>query len=157
MALLPTLFGNQPGLDRMFDDLRRLQQQFEQAFGAVGSALPTPVFKADWRPAIDVKETPEGLTVTAELPGLDQSDVEISLEEDVLTIKGEKKAEATREEKGMHIQERSYGSFARSLQLPFAPKADAVTASFAKGVLTVTLPKPPEAPKPSSRIEIKAG
>jgi HSP20 family protein len=154
MALLPSLFGNQPVLDRMFDDLRRLQQQFEQA---IGSGLPTPVFKADWRPAIDVKETAEGLTVTAELPGLTEQDVELLLEDDVLTIKGEKKAETTREEKGVHIQERSYGSFARSLQLPFAPKADAVQATFSKGVLTITLPRPPEAPKPSSRIEIKSG
>ncbi|MCU0985852.1 MAG: Hsp20/alpha crystallin family protein [Acetobacteraceae bacterium] len=157
MALLPTLFGGQNGLERMLDDMRRVQQQIEQAFGAGGAGLPTPVFRSDWRPAIDVKETPEGLTVTAELPGLDQGDVEIALDEDVLTIKGEKKAETSREEKGVHIQERAYGSFSRSLQLPFAPKADAVSAAFAKGVLTVTLPKPAEAEKKTSRIEIKAG
>jgi len=157
MSLLPTLFGGQASLDRMLEDVRRMQQQFEQAFGAAGLGLPTPVFKADWRPAIDVKETAEGLTVTAELPGLDQADIEISLEGDVLTLKGEKKAETTREEKGVHVQERVYGSFARALQLPFAPKPETVEASFAKGVLTVTLPKPPETPKPSSRIAIKAG
>jgi HSP20 family protein len=129
----------------------------EQAFGAAAGGSPMPVFRADWRPAIDVKETPEGLSVTAELPGLDQADVEIALDEDVLTIKGEKKAETTREEKGVHVQERAYGSFARSLQLPFAPKPETVEASFAKGVLTVTLPRPPETAKPASRIEIKAG
>lgn len=155
MALLPTLFGGSTGLDRMLEDFKRMQQQLEQAFSGAGATLPTPVFKADWRPAIDVKETNEGLTLTAELPGLSEQDVEISLEDDVLTIRGEKKAETTREEKGVHIQERSYGSFARSLQLPFAPKPESVTASFSKGVLTITLPKPPETPKPSSRIEIK--
>jgi HSP20 family protein len=157
MALLPTLFGGNAGLDRMLEDFRRVQQQMEQAFGGAGTGLPMPVLRSDWRPAIDVKETPEGLSVTAELPGLDEKDIEISLEEDVLTIKGEKRAETTREEKGVHVQERAYGSFARALQLPFAPKADAVTASFAKGVLTVTLPKPPETARPASRIEIKAG
>jgi HSP20 family protein len=157
MALLPTLFSGQGGLDRMLDEFRRMQQQLEQAFGAAGTGLPTPVFKADWRPAIDVKETADGLTVTAELPGLSEQDVELTLEDDVLTIRGEKKAESEREERGVHIQERSYGSFARSLQLPFAPKADSVTASFSKGVLTITLPKPPETAKPASRIEIKAG
>jgi HSP20 family protein len=157
MALLPSLFAGQAGLDRMLEDMRRVQQQMEHAFGASGTGLPMPVFRADWRPAIDVKETAEGLTVTAELPGLDQGDVEIALDDDVLTIKGEKKAETERDEKGMHVQERSYGSFARALQLPFTPKPDAVTAAFAKGVLTVTLPRPPEAEKKTSRIEIKAG
>lgn len=157
MALLPSLFGGQNGLERMLDDIRRVQKQMEQAFAAGGAALPMPVFRSDWQPAIDVKETPEGLAVTAELPGLDQGDVEIALDEDVLTIKGEKKAESSREEKGVHIQERAYGSFSRSLQLPFVPKTDAVQAAFAKGVLTVTLPKPPEAEKKTSRIEIKAG
>jgi HSP20 family protein len=157
MALLPSLFGGQNGLERMLDDMRRVQKQMEQAFAAGGASLPMPVFRSDWQPAIDVKETPEGLAVTAELPGLDQGDVEIALDDDVLTIKGEKKAETTREEKGVHIQERAYGSFSRSLQLPFAPKPDAVQAAFAKGVLTVTLPKPAEAEKKTSRIEIKGG
>jgi HSP20 family protein len=73
----------------------------------------------------------------------------------VLTIKGEKKSESAKDEKGWHVQERSYGAFVRSLQLPFAPKPDEVKAEFARGVLTVTLPKPPEAAKPASRIEIK--
>lgn len=157
MALLPTLFGGQAGLDQMLADLKRMQQQMEQAFAGPGAGLPMPVLRADWRPAIDVKETKEGLTVTAELPGLDQADVEIALDDDVLTIKGEKKTETTRDEKGVHVQERAYGSFSRALQLPFAPKPYAVEASFAKGVLTVSLPRPAEASKPASRIEIKAG
>lgn len=153
MALLPNLFGGSGGVDRMLEDMRRLQQQMEKAFGGG----PMPLMRADWQPAIDVKENPDGITVTAELPGLEDKDVEISLDEDVLTIKGEKKTEAKREEKGWHVQERSYGAFSRALQLPFTPKADAVQANFAKGVLTVTLPRPPEAEKPKTRIEIKTG
>ena len=153
MAMLPSLFGT-GGVDRMLDDMRRMQERIEQAFG---SMAPMPVMRADWRPAIDVKETETGLTVTAELPGMTEQDVELSVDDDVLTIKGEKKSETTKDEKGWHVQERSYGSFVRTLQLPFAPKAEDVTAEFTKGVLTVTVPKPPGAAKPTSRIEIKAG
>jgi HSP20 family protein len=151
MAMLPSLFGT-GGLDRMLEDMRRMQERIEQAFGTMA---PLPVMRADWRPAIDVKETETGLTVTAELPGMSEQDVELSVDDDVLTIKGEKKSESAKDEKGWHVQERSYGAFVRSLQLPFAPKPDEVKAEFAKGVLTVTVPKPPEAAKPASRIEIK--
>lgn len=151
MAMLPSLFGT-GGIDRMLEDMRRMQERIEQAFGTMA---PLPVMRADWRPAIDVKETETGLTVTAELPGMSEQDVELSVDDDVLTLKGEKKSESTKDEKGWHVQERSYGAFVRSLQLPFAPKPDEVKAEFAKGVLTVTVPKPPEAAKPASRIEIK--
>lgn len=153
MPSLPSLFGS-GGIDRMLEEMRRMQERIEQSFG---SLAPMPVMRADWRPAIDVKETETGLTVTAELPGMSEQDVELSVDEDLLTIKGEKKSESTKDEKGWHVQERSYGAFVRSLQLPFTPKPEAVTAEFAKGVLTVTVPKPPEATKPASRIEIKSG
>ncbi len=153
MAILPNLFGGPGGVDRMLDDMRRLQQQMEKAFGGAG---PMPVMRSDWQPALDVKENADGITLTAELPGLEEKDVEISLEEDVLTIKGEKRTEEKREEKGWHVQERAYGAFSRALQLPFAPKPDAVQASFAKGVLTVSLPRPSEPEKPKTRIEIKS-
>lgn len=153
MAMLPSLFGS-GGLDRMLDDMRRMQERIEQAFGAMA---PMPVMRSDWRPAIDVKETDTGLTVTAELPGMSEQDVELSVDEDLLTIKGEKKSESTRDDKGWHVQERSYGAFVRTLQLPFAPKAEDVTAEFTKGVLTVTVPRPPELARPASRIAIKAG
>jgi HSP20 family protein len=153
MAMLPSLFGT-GGIDRMLDDMRRMQERIEQAFGAMA---PMPVLRSEWRPAIDVKETETGLTVTAELPGMSEQDVELSVEDDLLTIKGEKKSETTKDEKGWHVQERSYGAFVRTLQLPFAPKPEDVTAEFAKGVLTVTVPRPPEAAKPASRIAIKSG
>lgn len=153
MAMLPSLFGT-GGIDRMLDDMRRMQERIEQAFGAMA---PMPVLRSEWRPAIDVKETETGLTVTAELPGMSEQDVELSVEHDLLTIKGEKKSETTKDERGWHVQERSYGAFVRTLQLPFAPKPEDVTAEFAKGVLTVTVPRPPEAVKPASRIAIKTG
>lgn len=152
MAMLPSLFTG-GGLDRILEDMRRMQERIEQTFGTLA---PTPVMRADWRPAIDVKETETGLVVTAELPGMSEQDVEITVEDDLLTIRGEKKTETTKDEKGWHVQERSYGAFTRTLQLPFSPKAEDVTAEFSKGVLTVTVPKPPELAKPASRIAIKA-
>lgn len=152
MAMLPSLFGP-GGLDRMLEEMRRLQEGLEKSFG---SLAPMPVFRTDWRPAIDVKETESGLVVTAELPGMTEQDVELSVEDDLLTIKGEKKSESSKEDKGWHVQERSYGAFVRTLQLPFAPKPEEVTAEFAKGVLTITIPRPPETAKPSSRIAIKS-
>jgi HSP20 family protein len=152
MAMLPSLFMG-GGLDRMLEDMRRMQERIEQAFGTLA---PTPVMRTDWRPAIDVKETETGLVVTAELPGMSEQDVELAVEDDLLTIRGEKKSETTRDEKGWHVQERSYGAFVRTLQLPFSPKAEDITAEFSKGVLTVTVPKPPELARPASRIAIKA-
>lgn len=153
MAMLPSLFGT-GGLNRMVEDMRRMQERIEQAFG---TTAPMPVMRADWRPAIDVRETATGLTIAAELPGMSEQDVEVSVDQDLLTIRGEKKSESDKEEKGWHVQERSYGAFVRTLQLPFAPRAEEITAGFAKGVLTVTVPKPPEAATTASRIEIKAG
>lgn len=152
MAMLPSLFTG-GGLDRMLEDMRRMQERIEQTFGTMA---PMPVMRSDWRPAIDVKETETGLAVTAELPGMSEQDVELTVEDDLLTIRGEKKTETTKDEKGWHVQERSYGAFTRTLQLPFSPKAEDVTAEFSKGVLTVTVPKPPELARPASRIAIKA-
>ena len=96
------------------------------------------------------------MKVTAELPGVDEKDVEVTLTDDLLTIKGEKKREQEKKEEAYHAVERSYGSFARSLRLPFAVDQSKVDAKFKKGVLTITMPKPPEAQKSAKKIEIKA-
>ncbi|MFX9061797.1 Hsp20/alpha crystallin family protein, partial [Acinetobacter baumannii] len=76
--------------------------------------------------------------------GVKEDDIELSLEGDLLTLSGEKREERKTEEKGVHIQERSYGRFQRSLRLPFVPETNSVSASFENGVLRVTLPRPPK-------------
>ncbi|WP_211862977.1 Hsp20/alpha crystallin family protein [Neoroseomonas soli] len=101
-----------------------------------------------------MKETDDGLTVTVELPGLEEKDVEVSLEGDTLTLSGEKRQETTEEKAGMHISERSYGSFSRTIPLPWAADPAQATAAFDKGVLTVTLKRPPEAKARTNRIPI---
>ncbi len=100
-----------------------------------------------WSPAVSVAETPEALVFTAELPGLTEKDVTIDLENDVLTISGEKTEERTEgdEERNYHLWERSYGSFRRAFTLPRTVVGSEATATFDKGILEIRLPKAPEA------------
>ena len=95
--------------------------------------------------------------MTAELPGVDEKDIKVSLDENQLVISGEKKAESTKEEKDWHVEERSYGSFYRSMSLPFEPEDGAVDAHFDKGVLHLTIKKPAKAMKATKTINIKTG
>lgn len=135
-------------MDRMFDDVLK-------GFGTAG--LPA-AFGGAGGPRMDVKETETGIEITAELPGVDEKDVEVELSDDVLTIRGEKKVEKEDgdKEKGYHVMERSYGSFARSVQLPYGAEGDKVTADFSKGVLKVVVPRPAEVEAKTKKIQIKA-
>lgn len=98
---------------------------------------------------MEVTETDKSIEISTELPGLDEKDVEISIANDILTIRGEKKAEKEEKTKTYRLVERSYGSFERSLALPPGINADAIKASMSKGVLKIALPKPatPQAQK----------
>lgn len=107
-------------------------------------------------PSLDVSENDHEIKVMAELPGLDESDVEVSLLKNVLTISGEKKAETEDKGDNYHRIERSYGSFKRSVTLPAEVDTDAVDANFKNGILTVTLPKSPEAQKQVKKIAVKS-
>ena len=105
-------------------------------------------------PSIDVRETETELVVEAELPGMDEKDISVTLNNGVLTLKGEKKSEREEKKDDYHLMERSYGSFQRSFQVADTIDADKVKAVFEKGVLKVTLPKRPEAVKAEKRIPI---
>ena len=136
-------------MDRLFDEFFR---DFSLApFRGVDESWGAYV------PSIDVKENEKEFQISAELPGMDDKDVEVSITGDVLTIKGEKKLEKEEEEdKGYYRRERAYGSFQRRIQLPAEVDTDKVSAHFKKGVLTVTLPKTEEAQKAVRKIEVKA-
>lgn len=125
-------------LNRMFDD------------------YPTPTETGSWLPAVNVEENADELLLTAELPGMGLDDIELELENNVLTLRGEKN-EVAREgdEKRYHLWERRFGSFQRSFTLPRTVVADDIEAEFRDGVLHVRLPKVAEAK--SRRITIKAG
>jgi HSP20 family protein len=128
-------------VERLFDD-------FTRGFPAFGNA------KLDLLPSMDVTETDKEIEITAELPGLEEKDVQINVADNLLTIRGEKKAEKEEKDKNHRLIERSYGSFERTLELPDGVNADAIKANIAKGVLKVTVPKP--APAQVKKIEVKA-
>jgi HSP20 family protein len=114
---------------------------------------PRMLLSNDWSLALDVAENDEEYTIQASLPGINPEDLDISIESNVLTIKGEYKQEEEQEGLRYHMRERRYGSFCRSLSLPNTVNTEAVDAKYEAGVLTLSLPKAEEA-KPQ-RIEVK--
>lgn len=129
-------------IDRLFDD-------FTRGFPKLADTVPEKLM-----PSIDVTETDKEIEITAELPGLEEKDVQINLSDNLLTIRGEKKAEKEQKDKNYRMVERSYGSFERTLELPEGINADAIKANISKGVLKVTVPKP--APAQTKKIEVKS-
>jgi HSP20 family protein len=136
---------------------RFIERAFADSFGAPAASQAT-----DWVPPMSIVETDKEFTISAELPGLDQKDVDVSVEDGLLTIKGEKiqereeKKEPDEEQKKVYLYERSYGSFCRSFALPPTVDAARVDAVFKKGVLKVHLPKSAEAKPNGRKIEIKS-
>jgi HSP20 family protein len=108
------------------------------------------------QPAVDVVERATEYEVSAELPGLDRNDIEVKIANGMLTLSGEKRDERQEHRKDFHFAERHYGSFLRSFVLPTGIDQDRISADFAKGVLTVRLPKTPEALASEKKIEVKA-
>lgn len=132
--------------DRLFDDMLK----------GVGP-LPAVWGEGNAAPRVDIKETKDAIEVTAELPGVDEKDVEVELVDDLLTIRGEKKVERVdqNKDKGYHVMERSYGSFQRAIRLPYAAENDKVSAEFSKGVLKITCPRPAEIAAKTRKIDIR--
>ena len=149
---LPSFFGR--GDDPFGSLFREVQKTFED----FSQRTPFAQFRSDTlSPNIDVAESKDAIEVTAELPGVDEKDVDVTLADDVLTIRGEKKSEREEQDKdkNWHVVERSYGSFSRAIPLPFEPDATKVEAKFDKGVLRIHLPKSEETTKKEQKIEIK--
>jgi HSP20 family protein len=134
-------------------DIERLFEDFSRDFGWG----PPATAGVGMAPRVDVSETDTEIKIEAELPGVEEKDVELVLSDGRLTIKGEKKQEKEEKKKDYHMVERSYGSFARSIALPFAADPNKVKATFAKGVLSVTVPKPPEVKAKEKKIAIGKG
>ncbi len=138
-------------------ELTTLQNEMNRLFGTVFDT-PAPSNGGTlrrWMPAMDLVESQEHFVLRADLPGLAQEDVAIEVEDRVLTVSGERKSEHDESKEGYHRVERAFGSFSRSLTLPEGVDADAVTASFDRGVLEVRIPKP-EQRKPR-KISIGVG
>lgn len=132
-------------IDRLFDDFGPARSAFN--FGFRGLA---PV------PALEMTSGDKAYVLTAELPGMKEDDVELSVAEGVLTLKGEKRSETERKDEGYLLNERSYGSFERRITLPNDVEQDKIGAEFAKGVLTITLPRNAAAAESTRKIAITA-
>ncbi len=155
---LPSLLGRRPRTLDFGDAMTALQRDIEQVLYDFGrSGLLRRGERGALTPRLDVTETDSEYVIEAELPGVDAKDVEVDLDGDVLTIKGEKKSEHEDKAEGYHVVERSYGMFERSVALPFAADADAIVASFDKGVLRITAPKPAEARSEKKKISVTSG
>jgi len=107
-------------------------------------------------PAVDMTEDDKAYKITAELPGLEEKNIDVAVSGDMLTLKGEKRYEKDEKDKNHYMAERAYGSFQRSFGLPDGIDREKIAAELSKGVLTITLPKIAEAQKPQKKIEIKA-
>ncbi|MGM4985564.1 MULTISPECIES: Hsp20/alpha crystallin family protein [Rhizobium] len=141
-------------IDRVFDGFRPFDWRLPSKM--LDFEVPR-ISRAEWQiaPAIDLVEKDGGYEITAELPGLDEKNVEVKLSNHTLTITGEKSEEKEDKRKDYYLSERRYGSFQRSFQLPEGVDADKIDAQFAKGVLTVKLPKTAEAKKAEKKITVK--
>jgi HSP20 family protein len=147
--------------------IESLKREVDRLFDSFGQDFwRTPFRSLDLEPfwsnkltaafAVDVTEGDKAYEITAELPGMDEKNIDVKVVNGGLTIKGEKKDEKEEKKKDYYVSERRYGSFERYFRLPDGVEADKIEASFKKGVLTVTLPKKAEAQKPAKKIEVKA-
>ncbi|MGH1592236.1 Hsp20/alpha crystallin family protein [Methylobacterium phyllosphaerae] len=134
---------------------REMNRLFDDVFNGLSAGMPSPTMPSLGWPRVEMVETDHGLRVSAELPGMDEKDVELLIEDGVLTLRGEKRAETTDKERG--YSERSYGRFERVIALPFAVEEDKAEASFQNGVLSVTLPRSAKLTERGRRIAINGG
>jgi HSP20 family protein len=157
-----------PQLPQQWEPFERFRREMDRPFNDFTGGLfdrsffdPMPFRRTEsalrTMPAVDVAETDKAYEITAELPGLDEKNIEVKLANGVLSIKGEKQEEKEEKQKDYYRRERSFGSFQRSFQVPEGVDTDKVAASFKNGILSVTLPKSAESQKQAKKIEVKTG
>ena len=139
---------------RDFERMRKEMDRFWDSF-LEGTMRRRGEDGTEWFPSLDVSETKNELVVKAEIPGMDSKDIDISLSDGMLTIRGEKKYEKEEKEENYHFIERSYGTFSRSVSLPRDLKHDKISASYKDGILRVVLPKSEGAKKKEIKIKVE--
>lgn len=132
--------------------LAMLQQEMDRLFDGFSKSF-TGLSSRTLMPSMDLAETEKEIELTAELPGMEENDVQLNVVDNQLTIRGEKKNQREEKEKDYHLVERNYGSFVRTVDLPPGVDLDSIKAVMSKGVLKVTVPKP--APAQAKKIEVK--
>jgi HSP20 family protein len=163
--------GEKATLPQGWHPFEALHREIDQLFNDFGRGFWRSPFRGSlldmepfWRremkfvdvPAVDIAEKDNAYEITADLPGMDEKQIEVRFSNGNLTIKGEKKEDKEEKEKDYYLQERRYGSFERSFGVPEGVDTDKIEASFKKGVLTITLPKKPEARQAAKKIDVKA-
>lgn len=136
-------------IDRVFSEFGS-PSIFDNALARLPAAFSRGI------PAVDLVETEKAFELSAELPGVDAKDVDVTLADGILTIKGEKSEAKEEKDKGYYLSERRYGSFQRSLELPRGVDSEKIEANFSNGVLKLILPKTPERQKKDRKITVKA-
>lgn len=133
-----------------------LRHEMERLFEDFGRFWPSKLLgRRAWSPLVDVEETDKEIVITAELPGMESKDLDVSVHEDTLIIKGERKEEKEDKTKTYHRVERRYGSFQRSIALPCGVDADKAGAAYKDGVLRITLPKKPEKESKGIKVDVE--
>lgn len=154
-----------PAPAQMWHPLMNLRREMDRLFEDIDRGFWLTPFRRPWldvepswpaNPAMDVIENDKAFEITAELPGLDEKDVEVKVANGGVTIKGSKAEEKEEKAKNYHLHERRFGSFQRYFSVPESVDSEKIEATFKKGVLTVTMPKKVEAQKAEKKIEIKA-
>ena len=143
-----------------FSEMEEMGKSFESIFGPWllhPSMRRWPIEETGWAPAIDIFDRGNNLVVKAELPGMKQEDIDVSVVGDTLTIKGERNAESEVKEENYYCNECSYGTFTRSMTLPSHVDSDRIEATYEDGVLEINLPKVPEVTEKKVRISTKKG
>ena len=139
-------------------ELRSMQEQMDRLLNLSWGGTDYPgedIKEGVWRPAVDIYETGDSIVIKAELPDVDQKDIDVRIDDNTLTIRGERKHESEVKKENYHRIERYFGSFQRSFKLPATVDQEQVCATCEKGVLTVTLPKKEEVKPKQINIEVK--
>jgi HSP20 family protein len=139
------------GLQSLQNDMNRIFDDYFRGDNLVNDSF----FSRDWNPAVDIVENNDNYILKAELPGMNKDDVKITLENNLLTIRGEKKNEYAKKEGNYHRVERSYGSFERTFTIPGSIKSNDIDAQYNNGILTLTLPKAEEAKPKMIDVKVK--
>ena len=162
-ALVPWMNNNKPHTPAVREDFfvpfvtfrREMDRMFDDFFASSGLRHAQSRWHA-LSPAVDIDENDKEIVVSAELPGVTEKDVEVSLAGDILTIKGEKRSQHEEKNGESTYMERRFGSFSRAMRLPFEAGEEQVDAKFSNGVLTVRVPKPAQLQRAVRRIDVKA-
>lgn len=138
-----------------FREFERMKKEMDRLWDSFFERGPRTGERGEWYPSLDMAETKNDVIIKAEVPGMDPKDIDISLSNGLLTIKGEKKQEREEKEGDYHLAERCFGAFMRAIRLPGEVQSEKIEASYKNGVLKITLPKSEEAKKKQIKIKVE--